>query len=104
MEIKKVMTSDLPIKKNPFIAFEIVDKTLPSTRKEWLKNSQYIYKNIFHKKYVAYVNPNNDEDAGDMWGTPPTTATSYTLSSTGSSIKPEALHDVVVSLINQINI
>ena len=58
---------------------------------------------MFNKKYVAYVIPNSDEDAGDMWGTPPTTATSYTLNSTGSSIKPDALHDVVVSLINRIN-
>ena len=84
LEIKQVTTSDLPIKKNPFIAFEIVDRT--------------IIHNVHKKKYVVYVNPNSDENSAERWGTRPTTATSFTLRSTGSSIKHDALHDVVVCL------
>ena len=58
--------------------------------------------NIKQKKYVVYVNPNSGE--ADRWGTQTTTATSYKVMSTsGTSIEPEASHDVVVSLFVQVN-
>ena len=107
IEIKEVKTSDLPIKKDPFIVFEIIDKTLPN----YINVGTIYYRNYERKshinqkkKYVVYVNPNSDENPAEMWGIQPTTATSYTVTSRGkSSIKPDALHDVVVSLYVQIN-
>ena len=87
LEIKKVMTSDLPIQENPFIAFEIVDKTLP------YYNRRHV--NRFDKRYVAYVvNPCNGTSLEKL-GTEFTTDTSFTL--TSNMLKPEALYDVVVS-------
>ena len=58
--------------------------------------------NIKRKKYVVYVHPNSDENSAERWGTQPTTSVSYKVVSTGSSIKPEAPHFVVVSLFVRI--
>ena len=67
----------------------------------YYSNINWKIHNIKRKKYVVYVNPNSDENAAERWGTPPTTAVSHKVVSTGSSIKPEAPHDVVVSLFVQ---
>ena len=83
MEIIDI-TNEFPIKKNLFIAFKIVDKTLPHSSGNT-------------KKYTAYVNPNSDENPLENWGILQTTDTSLYLQSIGSSIKSDTLHDVVVS-------
>ena len=99
MELKKVTTDDLPINRNPFIAFEIVDKTLP------YYNDRHV--NRHNKKYVAYVNPSVYVMTIANWGTQTTTDRSFTLKSTSSDsiqdIKPEELHHVTVSLFVRIN-
>merc|ERR1719427_164999 len=77
------ITNEFPIKKNPFIAFKIVDKTLPHSSGNT-------------KKYTAYVNPNSDENPREKWGIIKTTDTSLYLQSIGSSIKSDVLHDVAI--------
>ena len=81
-------TSEQPIKKNPFIAFKIKDKTLATHRKAW-----------YMVLYLAYVNTNDDENPNDRWGSKGQTEMEFYLKSKGSSIKPDVLHDVVVSFL-----
>ena len=94
VELKRVTTSYLPIKKNPFIAFEISDKTA--------KNDQNYRKD--RKEYVAYVEPSIYVMSIANWGTQSTTGNSFTLRSTSSdNIEPETKHLVTVSLFVQMN-
>ena len=79
-------TSEQQIKKNPFIAFKIVDKTLATQNKE-----------LYANDYVAYVNTNVDENPREMWGSKKQRSNTFYLQSKGSSIKHDVLHDVVVS-------
>ena len=89
------MTGDLPIKKDPFIAFEVVDKTLP------YYNGRHV--NRFDKRYVAYVvDPCNGTSLCIGTSTEITTDTSFTL--TFNMLKPEASYDVVVSFSTQIDL
>ena len=89
MEIIDI-TSELPIQKNPFIAFKIVDKTLPT-------HNKLLY--MFFNPYLAYVNTNDDENPKEKWGSKRQIENSFYLKSKGSSIKPDVLHDVVVSYL-----
>ena len=84
-------TSEKPIRKNPFIAFKIVDKTLATDRKD-----------LYTQNYLAYVNTNDDENLNDRWGSEWQTGMEFYLQSKGSSIKPNALHDVVVSFLYEV--
>ena len=75
---------------NPFVAFKIVDKTLATDRKD-----------LNMQNYLAYVNTNDDENPREKWGSKWQTENSFYLKSKGSSIKPDVLHDVVVSFVSE---
>ena len=83
-------TREQPINKNLFIAFKIVDKTLATHKKDW-----------YMKLYLAYVNTNDDENPREKWGSKWQTGMEFYLKSKGSSIKPDVLHDVVVSFLSE---
>ena len=85
-------TSEHPIRKNPFIAFKIVDKTLATDKN---------YSSV--RKYGAYVNTKDDENPREKWGSNWRTETEFYLQSEGSSVKPDVLHDVVVSFLFEDN-
>ena len=79
---------DLPLNKDPFIAFEVADKTLP------YYNGRYV--NDYDKNYVAYVNPTSLEN----WGTQSTTGDSFILKPpSGANVQPETPHRVTVSFV-----
>ena len=95
MELKKVTTGDYPINEDPFIAFEIFDKTLPYYNGG--------YKNDFRKYYVAYVNPSANS-WGSKWSGQGTNGESFILrSSSRHNIEPETLQNVTVSFFIQMN-
>ena len=54
---------------------------------------------MFYTDYLAYVNTNDDENPKEKWGSKRQIEKSFYLKSKGSSIKPDVLHDVVVSCL-----
>ena len=54
---------------------------------------------MFYNDYLAYVNTNDDENPKEKWGSKRQIEKSFYLKSKGSSIKPDVLHDVVVSYL-----
>ena len=54
---------------------------------------------MFYNDYLAYVNTNDDENPKEKWGSKRQIENSFYLKSKGSSIKPDVLHDVVVSYL-----
>ena len=88
LALEIIETRGKPIKKNPFISFKIKDKTLATHRKAW-----------YMVLYLAYVNTNDDENPNDRWGSKWQTEMEFYLKSKGSSIKPDVLHNVVVSFL-----
>ena len=79
------ITSELPIRKNPFIAFKTVDKTFATHNK-----NLYMAPNAY---YLANV---NNEWPYKKWSIQKHGNTFY-LKSKDSSIKPGVPHDIVVS-------
>ena len=91
MELKKVTTGDYPIKKDPFIAFEIFDKTVP------YYNGGYM--NPYRKYWEAYVNPS--ANSLTKWGRQGIFGESFFLfSSSSDNIGSETLQNVTVSFFS----